>query len=45
MNSKGFNKMKNKNDLRLTNKEKIYFLLMFIAYVIVSSLDFNLLYR
>ena len=32
------------NDLRLTTKEKIYFLLMFIAYVIVSSLDFQLLY-
>ena len=32
------------NDLKLTVKEKIYFLLMFIAYVIVSSFDFNLLY-
>ena len=32
------------NDLKLTTKEKIIFLLMFIAYVIVSSLDFQLLY-
>ena len=37
--------MKNKNDLKITNKEKIYFLLMFIAYCIMSSIDFNLLYR
>ena len=36
--------MKNKNDLKLSVKEKIYFLLMFIAYVIVSSMDFQLLY-
>lgn len=36
--------MKNKNDLKITTKEKIYFLLMFIAYVIVSSMDFQLLY-
>ena len=28
----------------MTIKEKIIFLLMFIAYCIVSSLDFNLLY-
>lgn len=32
------------NDLRITTKEKIYFLLMFVAYVIVSSFDFQLLY-
>jgi hypothetical protein len=32
------------NDLKLTVKEKICFLLMFIAYVIVSSFDFQLLY-
>ena len=32
------------NEYRLTLKEKIYFLLMFIAYCIVSSLDFQLLY-
>ena len=32
------------NDLKLTTKEKLMFLLMFIAYVIVSSFDFQLLY-
>ena len=32
------------NDLRLTVKEKLMFLFLFIMYVIVSSLDFNLLY-
>ena len=32
------------NDLRLTTKEKLMFLLMLIAYCIVSSLDFQLLY-
>ena len=32
------------NDLKLTIKEKIMFLLMLIAYCIVSSLDFQLLY-
>ena len=32
------------NDLKLTVKEKIMFLLMFITYVIVSSFDFQLLY-
>lgn len=32
------------NDLKLTTKEKIVFLLMFISYCIVSTLDFQLLY-
>lgn len=32
------------NDLKLTVKEKLIFILMFIAYVIVSSMDFQLLY-
>ena len=32
------------NDLKLTTKEKLMFLLMFIAYCIMSSLDFQLLY-
>ena len=32
------------NEYRLTLKEKIYFILLFIGYCIVSSLDFQLLY-
>jgi hypothetical protein len=31
------------NEYRMTTKEKIYFLLMFIAYCIMSSLDFQML--
>ena len=30
------------NDLKLTTKEKIYFLIGFIMYCIVSSLDYQL---
>lgn len=33
----------NKNDLKLALKEKIYFVLGFIMYCIVSSLDYNLI--
>ena len=45
MNSKGWIKMNNKinNDLKLSAKEKLMFLFLFIMYVIVSSLDFQML--
>ena len=33
--------MYNRNDLKLTGREKLIFLLMFILYCIVSSYDFN----
>ena len=32
-----------KNDLKLTIKEKLMFLLMFVMFLIVSSLDYNLM--
>ena len=32
-----------KNDLKLTVKEKLMFLFMFVMFLIVSSLDFNLM--
>jgi hypothetical protein len=31
------------NDLRLTVKEKLMFLLMFVMFLIASSLDYNLM--
>jgi hypothetical protein len=31
------------NDLKLTIKEKLMFLFMFIMFLIVSSLDYNLI--
>ena len=31
------------NDLKLTAKEKLMFLLMFVMFLIVSSLDYNLM--
>ena len=29
------------NDLKLTTKEKLYFLFLFIMYCVVSTLDYN----